>query len=214
VTPEQIAIVRLAISRAKCREDDRWSAGGLLAQIALLTGNTEDELKRWDAVTNGDGPLTLDRLQESGNGFTGWPLDTLVALDRVWRAGGDRGALERVAGIECTPTAEEVGAVAEPSYGGPERRSPFTVAIDLKSLLMLIALIGPLVAVITMVLQVRQDVRGNSIRATVLETRMQTMEGRMTEMERARVIYCAGRRAAASRDRSDSTTVRIPDAGC
>jgi hypothetical protein len=101
-----------------------------------------------------------------------------------------------------------------PDTNGTERRKALTVAVDLRSLLMVIALIGPLAAVITMVLQVRQDVRGNSIRATVLETRMQAVENRLSEAERARVIYCAGRRAAGFRDRSDSSTVRIPDAGC
>lgn len=99
---------------------------------------------------------------------------------------------------------------------GPERRAALTVAFDLKSILLALGMLGPLVAVITMVLQVRQDVRGNSVRATVLETRVQALEGRMTEAEKARTIFCAGRRAAMSRDRSDTSgsPVRIPDAGC
>jgi len=103
------------------------------------------------------------------------------------------------------------------SYAGPERRGALTIAVDLKSILVLVGLLGLLVAVITMVLQVRQDVRGNSVRATVMETRMQSLESRMAEQERARVIFCAGRRAAmAAKDRGDSagSTVRIPDAGC
>lgn len=102
------------------------------------------------------------------------------------------------------------------TYDGAERRGAFTIAVDIKSILMLIALIGPLVAIITMVLQVRQDVRSNSVRMTVTETRLQALEGRMTEQERARTIYCAGRRAAAARERGDASSgiVRVPDAGC
>lgn len=89
LTPLQQHIARTAFAKAAFPEDMKWSAGGLLAQIALLTGTTHAELERWDAVANGDGPLTLDRLQESGNAFAGWPLDALEALDRApqaWRA--------------------------------------------------------------------------------------------------------------------------------
>jgi hypothetical protein len=82
----------------------------------------------------------------------------------------------------------------------------------IRSLLLLVALLGPLVAVITLVLQVRQDVRSNSIRLTVTETRMQALETRMAEAEKARLIFCAGRREM----RNDSTRngIRVPDANC
>jgi hypothetical protein len=96
------------------------------------------------------------------------------------------------------------------TYEGPERRSGgFTVAVDLKSVLVLIGLLGPLVAVITMVLQVRQDVRGNSVRMTTMETRVQTLEDAKRRGDNALLLYCAGRREA-----SDSVRTRLPDIGC
>ena len=214
LTAEQRDIALRAISRSKDCERGEWRDGGPLAQIALLTGNTEAELKHWDEVGNGDGPLTIRRIQESDNGFAGWPLALLERLDREWRAGAQRSELERIVRAESEPHTDGGEPVAAPtSYEGPERRSAFTVAIDIKGLMLVIGLIGPLVAVITMVLQVRQDVRGNSVRVMQVESDVKSLQQRMAEQEKAKLLYCSGRREAAARD-TNGGAIRIPDADC
>lgn len=212
LTSAHISIVRQAIARAKGRGDRRWSAGGLLAQIALLTGNTPEELDRWDKIANGDGPLTLERLQESGNAFSGWPVEALRALGRAWDAGEDRNALESLLQRYSEPHAEGDGVEA---YHGQERRSAFTVAVDIKSILFVITVIAPLLGMTQWIMSVRQDVRSNTLNTISTNSRVDALERRMAEQEKARLIYCTGRRAAvASKERGDSVTIRFPDAGC
>lgn len=213
LTPRQQEIVRLALDRALRPGDRRWSAGGLLAQIALLTGNTEAELKHWDEVGNGDGPLTLDRIQESGNGFAGWSLDALEALDGVWRAGSDRRALDAVLERFGAPLQLPDGetAVTEP-YTGPERRGALSVNLDLKSALFMIGFVAAILPLILFFLQLRVDIRQNSaddIRrdATLASQQAQIDALKVTasKFERAHALYCSGMR----RDSS-----RVPDADC
>jgi hypothetical protein len=89
----------------------------------------------------------------------------------------------------------------------------FLVSFDLKSILMVIGLLGPLVAIITSVLQVRQDVRGNSVRLTAVEVRQEALEAKYNEdrreWERARTIFCTARKT------EDSIRARVlPDIGC
>lgn len=212
LTPEQQARARRAIAGGRgC--GDTWAEGGPLSQIATAEGVTPAELARWDSVANGDGHLTVRRIKESGNAFAGWPLSFLEALEAAWKgSGGDADVALAALHRWFAPPDEPEAVMAGGTYEGPERRNAFTVAIDIKSLLMLIALIGPLVAVITMVLQVRQDVRGNSIRVMQVEADVKSLQARMAEAEKAKLLYCSGRREAAERDTNGA--LRIPDAGC
>ena len=200
LTEAQRDLLKLAISGAKGAGRSGW---------------TLKDLARWEQGADADGRITVRRLAESGNAFVGWPLDLLEAIDAEWGRSGSVSkaldVLERATSDESLPDGMDMPSGTN-DYGGPERRSALTVAVDLKSLLLLIGLLGPLVAVITLVLQVRQDVRSNSMRATVMEARMQTLEGRVAEIEKARLVFCAGRREM----RSDSTRngIRIPDANC
>lgn len=211
LTPQQQHVARLALDKATCPTDRKWSAGGVLAQIALLTGNTPEELRHWDEVANGDGPLTLDRIQESGNGFAGWPLDALEALDRVWRAGEGRTAVEGLLGGSTGQPDEGADKVPDP-YTGVDRRSAFTVAVDYKTIIFLAACLGPLLTVAIFFLQLRGDLRQNSVddirRDAQIADLRQEIAGlnlSASKFERAHALYCSGMR----RDSS-----RVPDADC
>jgi hypothetical protein len=208
--------LRVAIAAATGSGKSAWVAGGPLAQLALLEGATPQDLARWDALEDEDGPITARRLQESGNAFQGWPLDVLETIDAEWCRGGSVAKVLDVVEREAART-NLPGGKAMPNgtngYSGPERRGALTVAVDLKGLLLLIGLIGPLVAVITMVLQQRQDVRSNSVRVTALEVRQNALETRYNEdrreWERARTIFCTARKT------EDSIRARVlPDIGC
>jgi len=164
----------------------------------MLEGATHDTLSRWDAVSNGDGPLTVRRLTESGNAFHGWPVELLEALDAQWKVSADRGALIEIlqgwrdnVGAHVPDTvAGEDGMV----YDGQERRSAFTVAIDLKTLLFLVGCIGPLAAIISLVLQVRQDVRSNTQRIMEVDQREKShyeeVHAVAEEFKRSKLIFC------------------------
>ena len=217
LSTEQRDIALRAISRSKNCERGMWRDGGPLAQIALLTGNTEAELKHWDEVGNGDGPLTIRRIQESGNAFAGWPLGLLERLDREWRAGAERSELERIVRAESEPHTDGGEPVAAPtSYEGPERRSAFTVAVDIKTILLTATVIGPLLTVAIFLIQLRVDWRQNasddarrenenSAFHAAQQSRIERLEASAAKFERAHSIYCSGMR----RD-----SVRLPDADC
>lgn len=94
-------------------------------------------------------------------------------------------------------------------YAGPERRGALSVNLDIKSLLFVIGFIAAILPVITLVMQIRQDVRGNSIRMTAAESRLQTLEEAKRRGDDMVLRYCVARMQAA-----DSTRVTLPDIGC
>lgn len=198
----------MALARAPHRTE--WSAGGLLSQIALRSGNTETDLEEWDRIDNRDGPLTLDRIQGSGNGFAGWPLDVLVALDEAWRGGADRSALERLAG-RSEPT-EDGYSMAEP-YGGPERRSE-PAALPRSFSIQQAVGFGTLLALLSAgmgyVARVDLNVTANaaSIAANTQkdEDRYRELRAIADDFQKTKLTYCLNSKADTSR--------RFPDAGC
>jgi len=83
------------------------------------------------------------------------------------------------------------------------------VSFDLRSILITLGLLVPLVALITNVLQVRQDVRTNTLRASAQEARIQALEQKAREGDNVMLRYCIARREAA-----DSAGRYLPDIGC
>lgn len=99
-----------------------------------------------------------------------------------------------------------------PSYDGPERRGSLTVAVDIKSVILLAAGLGPLLTVAIFYLQLRSDVRqgaADDVRrdAAVAAYREdnEALKVRVSKLERAQALYCSGMR----RD-----SLRLPDADC
>lgn len=84
-----------------------------------------------------------------------------------------------------------------------------SVAIDIRSLLFLVGCIGPLVAIISLILQVRQDLRNNTMRLIDIDQRekahYEEVHAVTEEFKRTKLLYCTGLRR-------DST--RAPDADC
>ena len=211
LTSQQRHIVRLALDKASCPGDRRWSAGGLLAQIALLSGNTEAELKHWDEVGNGDGPLTLDRIQDSGNGFAGWPLDALVELDGAWRRGEGERALDGLLRASTDQPGDRASTVTEP-YTGVERRGALSINFDLKSILFVIGFVAMILPLITTVMAIRQDQRVIMMRQDAMDAWKQAVDTRLADQEKAKLLYCSGR-ASVVRDSGRAASM-VPDAGC
>lgn len=83
-----------------------------------------------------------------------------------------------------------------------------SVSLNLKAILGALAALTPLVVGLTMVLQIRQDVRENTRHQVMHAQAIRDLEARVAEVERAKLTYCISRAA-------DTSTVRsAPDAGC
>lgn len=84
-----------------------------------------------------------------------------------------------------------------------------TFAVDLKSILLFVGCVGPLVAIISLVFQVRQDVRSNTLRILDVDQRERShyeeLHAVTEEFKKTKLLYCTGIR----RD-----TVAAPDADC
>jgi len=84
----------------------------------------------------------------------------------------------------------------------PSRGKGFVVAIDLKSVIIFVSLLSPLVALLTFGLQVRQDVRVNTMSMAAFraeldsyqadtQAKMVAYETRIVALERAKLVFCA-----------------------
>lgn len=210
ITPEQQAKARRAIAGGRgC--GDAWAAGGPLSLIAEAEGVTRTELERWDTVANGDGPLTVRRVKESGNAFGGWPLSFLEALESAWKGSGGDADVTLAAMHRWLEQPTESPETTLP-YEGKERRSALMVAVDIKSILFVVTVIAPLLGMTQWIMSVRQDVRSATLNNITTNARVDELERRMAEQEKAKLLYCSGRREAAARDTNGA--IRLPDAGC
>lgn len=89
----------------------------------------------------------------------------------------------------------------------PQQHADISVNLNLKAILGGLAALTPLVVGLTMVLQIRQDVRANTTKLLLIEQRVEDHEKRITAGERAMLTHCISREA-------DSLRARSPDAGC
>jgi len=217
ITPSQQSIALKAISNAH-GGGTAWAEGGPLSQIALLSGNTLEDLRRWDS--NEAGPLSIAAVQEADLGLHGWPLTFLEAFEAAWRGGAPPEALKRLvrdAGAPAAPTtpASPVPVEGEDAvaYDGKERRGAFTVAVDIKSILFVITVIAPLLGMSQWLMSVRQDVRSNTLQLIQMKTTNEALETRVANTERdyqrSKLLFCA------ARDDTDTIRAReLPDIGC
>jgi len=90
----------------------------------------------------------------------------------------------------------------------PQEGGPYTVTFSIRSFLMFVAAMGPLVGLIIFFLQVRQDVRSNSFRIVAAEQEISTLKTRLADVERAKLLFCA------ARGDSDSLRAGLPNIGC
>lgn len=81
-----------------------------------------------------------------------------------------------------------------------------SVTFDIRSILMVVTVLSPLLVGASFLLQLRQDVRQNA--AVIAQQRIELSELRtaVEDVQRARLVYCAGVRRDTSRT--------LPDAAC
>jgi cell division protein FtsL len=85
-------------------------------------------------------------------------------------------------------------------------RSGLSVTFDIKTIVTVLTVLSPLLVGASFVLQLRQDVRQNA--SVIAQQRVELSELRtmVEDVQRARLIYCAGVRRDTSRS--------LPDAAC
>lgn len=71
-----------------------------------------------------------------------------------------------------------------------EKRGALTVSLDVKSILVFLGLVVPLVWVINAAVVIRQDVQVNSRRITAWEMETDSLKRRVAALERAKLLYC------------------------
>lgn len=101
-----------------------------------------------------------------------------------------------------------------PSEGGiaveeePKERptSGPTVTFDIRQILTFITFLSALMAALGYVMQLRNDVRVNTLEILELKREMQMLRDAAEDIGRAKLLYCAGKRS--------DTTGTLPDIGC
>lgn len=81
-----------------------------------------------------------------------------------------------------------------------------TVTFDIRQILTFITFLSALMAALGYVMQLRNDVRSNTLEMVEMKREMQSLRDAAEDIGRAKLLYCAGRRV--------DTTVTLPDIGC
>jgi len=121
--------------------------------------------------------------------------------------------LVRDAGAPTTVPAPIEEVEDKVAFDGKERRSAFTVAVDIKSILFVVTVIAPLLGMTQWIMSVRQDVRSNTLNNITAAARVEALELRVANVEkdyqRSKLLFCA------ARDDTDTIRAReLPDIGC
>jgi hypothetical protein len=81
------------------------------------------------------------------------------------------------------------------------------VSFDIRQILTFITFLGVMSGALAYVIEVRNDVRANTLELIALRGQMESMRTQVEDVGRAKLLYCAGRRA-------DTARSALPDIGC